>query len=375
MLTNYDREGIDNMNQQVRIGMVGSGYFGGQLARTLHRLKGACVTAVHGGSQAQALADELGCACVEQLEQLVEREDVDAIVVASPNHAHEAPVLQAARNGKHVFCEKPVALKLETCERMIGACRKAGVMFMAGHIMHFMNGVDQAKRWIAEGAIGRPIVCSSERTGWEDKQPAVSWKKNNATSGGHLFHHIHELDMLQAIMGPARSVCTAGGNLAHQGEAYGDEEDVLLLTIEFASGGLGTMQLGSGFRMGEHFVKINGTEGALLIDLKRSRVELRRGSQVESHLLHDTADEDEQRAAWYRQADRGIAYGRRASEMPGWLTSLIRKEMVAFRDAIQGKPIAASMQPLFDGTAARSSIATAEASMQSLRSKTWTAVR
>ncbi|MFK7692481.1 Gfo/Idh/MocA family protein [Paenibacillus sp. HJGM_3] len=362
------------MKKPLQIGLVGSGYFGGQLARALHALEDTTVTAVHGGSRAAALAEELGCALEERLEALMERSDVDAVVVASPNHAHEAPVLLAARHGKHVFCEKPVALSLDDCERMLAACREAGVLFMAGHIMHFMNGVGQAKQWIEDGAIGRPIVCSSERTGWEDQQPSVSWKKNNATSGGHLFHHIHELDLMQAVMGPARSVSMAGGNLAHHGEGYGDEEDVLLLTLEFERGGLGTMQLGSGFRLGEHFVKINGTEGAILIDLKRSTVELRRGGRVEGHLLHDTPEQDEARAAWYRQADRGIAYGRNATEMPDWLTALIRKEMTAFRDAVLGRPIPAPMQALFDGSAARSSIATAEASMRALREQRWVEV-
>ncbi|WP_376773934.1 Gfo/Idh/MocA family oxidoreductase [Paenibacillus phytorum] len=242
---------------------------------------------------------------------------------------------------------------------------------MAGHIMHFMNGVRQVKQWILDGEIGRPIVCHSERTGWEDQQTTVSWKKNNATSGGHLFHHIHELDFLQAIMGPAVSVCMAGGNLAHQGEGFGDEEDVLLLTLKFADGTLGTMQYGSGFRWGEHFVKINGTEGAILLDLKNSKVELNKGGYITSHNLNYSAEEDLERAQSYQKVDSGVAYGTAVSKMPHWLATLIEKEMTAFRDAVQGKPVQESLQSLFDGTAATTSIVTAEAAMASLRTKKW----
>ncbi|NOV00714.1 Gfo/Idh/MocA family protein [Paenibacillus planticolens] len=360
--------------KSVRFGVVGSGYFGGELARTLNRLEGSSVVAVHGGSRAALLAEELQCEAVESLEDLMRREDIVAIIVASPSHAHKEPVMLAAKHGKHVFCEKPIALTLSDCEAMVQACRSAGVVFMAGHIMHFMRGVNQVKAWIASGEIGRPLVCHSERTGWEDKQANVSWKKNNATSGGHLFHHIHELDFLQAIMGPAVSVCMAGGNLAHQGEGFGDEEDVLLLTLAFADGTLGTMQYGSGFRWGEHFVKINGTEGAILLDLKQSKVELNQNGRIVSRNLNETDEEDMERAQSYQKVDGGITYGTAASQMPSWLATLIGKEMSAFRDAVLGLPIDASVHKLFDGTAATTSIATAEAAMVSLREKRWVSI-
>ncbi|NOU74217.1 gfo/Idh/MocA family oxidoreductase [Paenibacillus sp. LMG 31458] len=357
--------------KNVRFGVVGSGYFGGELARVLNQLEGSRVVAVHGGSRVVSLSEELQCEAIDRLEDMVNRDDIDAIVVASPNHVHKDPVIQAAKHGKHVFCEKPIALTSSDCEEMVVACRASGVLFMAGHIMHFMNGVRQVKQWILDGEIGRPIVCHSERTGWEDQQTTVSWKKNNATSGGHLFHHIHELDFLQAIMGPAVSVCMAGGNLAHQGEGFGDEEDVLLLTLKFADGTLGTMQYGSGFRWGEHFVKINGTEGAILLDLKNSKVELNKGGYITSHNLNYSAEEDLERAQSYQKVDSGVAYGTAVSKMPHWLATLIEKEMTAFRDAVQGKPVQESLQSLFDGTAATTSIVTAEAAMASLRTKKW----
>lgn len=359
--------GIDN----VRIGIAGSGYFGGEIARIIKQMVGVELIAVHGGSRAAALAEELQTESLELLEELVARDDIDAIVVATPSYFHKEPVMAAARNGKHIFCEKPIALTLGDCEEMLKACQASGVVFMAGHIMHFMRGVERMKEWLAAGEIGRPIVCHSERTGWEDKQPIVSWKKNNATSGGHLFHHIHELDLVQAIMGPATAVCMAGGNLAHQGEGYGDEEDVLLLTLKFADGTLGTMQYGSGFRKGEHYVKINGTEGAIVLDLKNSKVELHKQGRYFVERLNETEEEDDERKQSYLKIDGGVTYGTAKSQVPRWLATLIEKEMSAFRDAIQGKPIHDSLSLLFNGEAARSSIATAEAAMVSLREEKW----
>ena len=359
----------------VRFGVVGSGYFGGELARIIRSMDGTGLVAVYGGSRAESLSQELGCDNMNSLEELAAREDIDAVIVASPSHLHKEHVLRIAKHGKHVFCEKPVALHFSDCAEMIEACRSANVLFMAGHIMHFMNGVGQVKQWIEDGEIGKPIVCHSERTGWEDKQAVVSWKKIKATSGGHLFHHIHELDFLQSIMGPAVSVCAAGGNLAHHGDGFGDEEDVLLITLEFADGTFATMQYGSGFRWGEHYIKINGTEGAILLDMKNSEVKLKKGGQIITRPLHDSEEENLERAMSYREKDAGVTYGNANSKVPGWLANLMKKEMACFRDAILGKPIEKNVKHLFDGSAAKSSIATAEAAMQSLQKKKWVHIR
>lgn len=356
---------------KIRFGVVGSGYFGGELARIVGGMEEARLVAVHGGSRAVALAEELGCEAEERLEDLTAREDIDAIIVASPSHVHREAVMHAAKHGKHVFCEKPVALSAADCEEMLRACREAGVLFMAGHIMHFMNGVRQTKAWIRDGKIGKPILCHAERTGWEEKQATVSWKKNVATSGGHLFHHIHELDLVQAIMGPAEGVYMAGGNLAHSGEGFGDEEDALLLTLDFPGGALGTMQYGSGFRYPGHFIRINGTEGAILLDLTHSEALLKKNGDVTVHPLHDTNEENRERAASYLNKDEGVSYGTAKSKLPGWLSNLMKQEMACFRDAVQGKPIAEEFRSLIDGTAAISSVRTAETAMASLRAKQW----
>ncbi|WP_216624775.1 Gfo/Idh/MocA family protein [Paenibacillus foliorum] len=357
--------------ERVRFGIVGCGYFGGGLAHILAGLEHCEVKLVFGGRRARLLAKELGCAQAQSLEELMDSKDIDAVIVASPSHLHHENVIRAARTGKHVFCEKPAALSLKHCQAMLDACQKAKVQMMVGHIYYFVNGLVQVRQWIEEGVIGKPIAIHSERTGWEPRQAEVSWKKNNETSGGHLFHHIHELDLLQSIMGQAAAVCTAGGNLAHLGEGYGNEEDILLLTLEFQGGAVGTMQYGSGFRWGEHYIKINGTEGAIRIDFKRSKVYLKKDGRESEHLLHGTEEEDEERASFYRQMDGGVAYGKDTSQLAAFLVSMMKAEMTAFRDSLRGIPIPERIKPLFDGTAAYSSVAAAEAALSSLREKQW----
>lgn len=75
------------------------------------------------------------------------------------------------------FCEKPIALSYEDCKEMVEACKENGVIFMAGHIMNFFNGVHHAKELINQGVVGDVLYCHTARNGWEEQQPSISWKK------------------------------------------------------------------------------------------------------------------------------------------------------------------------------------------------------
>ena len=203
---------VDTGMDTVRYGIVGTGYFGAEMGRSLAALPGALVAAVYDPENARPVAQELGARVSDGIEELCRADDVDVVVVASPNGAHLEPVLAAAQAGKHVFCEKPIALSYQDCADMVEATGRAGVLFMAGHVTNFMAGVRHTKRLIADGVIGDVLFCRAVRTGWEDAKPSVSWKKQRALSGGHLYHHIHELDLVQSIMGPARVATTTASS-------------------------------------------------------------------------------------------------------------------------------------------------------------------
>ena len=225
--------------------IVGTGYFGAELGRILNEQEGARVVAVLDPDNAPAIAQELHCDLETDLEVLCARPDVDAVIVATPNYLHKEPVLCAARHKKNIFCEKPIALSYADCDEMVRAAEENGVVFMAGHVMNFFRAVRRTKQFIAEGKIGKVLYCHSARNGWEEEQPSVSWKKIRAKSGGHLYHHIHELDCIQFLMGPATEVTMVGGNVAHQGEHFGDEDDMLFLQLEFGNNTYAVVEYGS----------------------------------------------------------------------------------------------------------------------------------
>ncbi|MBD2861167.1 Gfo/Idh/MocA family oxidoreductase [Paenibacillus oceani] len=209
----------------------------------------------------------------------------------------------------------------------------------------------------------------AKRNGWEEAQAEVSWKKKRAISGGHLYHHIHELDFIQFLMGPARHVCMSGGNVAHQGELYGDEDDMLFITLEFEGNRYATLQYGSAFRWSDHFVKIQGTKGAILIDLQDVKVVLKSPEGERRFLLHESQEEDDDRTRIYKglEMDGAIMYGKPDKTPPMWLGSIMKKEMIYFHSIMQGAEVEEEFKPLLDGTAARASIATADALTISLR--------
>lgn len=353
----------------VRYGIVGVGYFGAEMGRCLAARDDAAVTVVHDPENAEVVASELGARVALSVAELCSADDVDVVLIASPNWAHLEPVLLAARAGKHVFCEKPISLSYEDCAAMLEATRLAGVLFMAGHVTNFMAGVRRTKELIGQGVIGDVLFCRATRTGWEDPRPSVSWKKTRELSGGHLYHHIHELDLVQSIMGPARMVTMVGGNVAHKGAGFGDEDDMLIITLEFDGDRFAAMEYGSAFRWPEHHVLIQGSKGAIRIDMREVGCELRTPERHERFLLHRTQEEDDGRRAIQldRGADGPIMYGSPADRTPAWLMGIIEEELEYFQSLVKGGEPLEEFAALTDGSAATAAIATADALTLSMK--------
>ena len=357
------------MKRQVNYAITGCGFLGSAQAEIVRELDHARLVVVHSRTleSAQRVAAANACEATTDLAEVLERDDVDALIVATPNHLHRQPVIDAARRGKHVFCEKPFALSLDDADAMLRACRRAGVTLLVGHMMRFYPGLQQVKRIIQDGRIGRPLVAHVERTGWEHPQATISWKKQRAYSGGHLFHHIHEIDLLLWLLGTVESVFAVGGNLAHRGPGFGDEDDIVLMNLEFASGAVGSMQYGSGFRWGEHLMKINGDSGAIFLDNKRSSIAIMdaRGAVRQLPLFDDTAS-NESMVALFRRTDGGVAYGRPGEPLAEYLYQAIRAELEYFNEVLLGRPIGTDKADLFSGAAARASIEVAQGALEAM---------
>lgn len=350
--------------------VVGVGYFGAELGRIMNEQEGARVVAVLDPENAETIAKEFHCDVETDLDAICARPDVDAVIVATPNYLHKEPVLTAAKHKKHIFCEKPMALSYRDCDEMVRTAEENGVIFMAGHVMNFFRSVRHAKRLIQEGAIGDVLYAHSARNGWEEPQAEISWKKIRSKSGGHLYHHIHELDCIQFIMGHATQVTMTGGNVAHKGEQFGDEDDMLFLNLEFGNGTYAICEYGSAFHWPEHYVLIQGTKGAIRIDMCNVGMTVKNAEGKEEHyLVHESKEEDDDRTRIYHstEMDGAIQYGHPGKKPPLWLHGIMKNEMKFFNGIMHGEPVTDEFRPLLTGDAARAAIATADAATLSLR--------
>lgn len=352
----------------IRFGILGCGYFGAEFARAIMEMEEASLEAVYSpGISAERLSQEVGCQKKDSLEEIMEDPLIDAVIVATPNDLHYRDVKLAAAAGKHVFCEKPFALSASEAIEMTSECRKAGITLMVGHIMHFYPGIEGVKTMIEDGFFGDILTMHVERTGWEEKKQELSWKKLQEKSGGHLFHHIHEIDIMQWFMGMPTEIYGVGGNLGHGEEGFGNEDDVLLLTAGFGGRAYATLQYGSGFRMGNHLIRVNGSKAGAVIDFKKAVIYISdKDGRRELPLFRDEAST----AAVFElfaRTDGAISYGNPSERPPEYIAVPLREELRLFCKVLEGGGIPESKKDLFDGTSAVNSVRIAQAGLKARR--------
>jgi len=194
------------MPEQVGIGMVGSGFMGLTYSEAIRgQVTGARLVAITGGRRAQSLAADYGVPASETIDDLVGRDDVDAIVVATPDQSRLEITRKAAAAGKHVLVEKPMAPTVAACDEMIQVCEQAGVNLGVVKTERFRTITRKAKQLIDDGQIGPiwmmrtlsafPITLT--RDVFEERQ----WMYDPDSGGLFLGMATHNADFLRWLSG------------------------------------------------------------------------------------------------------------------------------------------------------------------------------
>jgi predicted dehydrogenase len=231
----------------VRIGLLGSGFVTSIHFEALRRLPAARVVAVASPSpgHAEQFAAERGIARhFTDYRSLLDLPEVDLVILGLPNHLHCSATCDAAAAGKHVVVEKPMAMNLAQCDRMIAACEQAGVMLGYAEELCFAPKYVRLKELVNEGAFGKiHLVKQSEK----HDGPHAPWFFDTMRSGGGVTFDMgcHAIEFFRWILGGAsatgkatiHSVYAQMGTYGHSGKTSGDDEAVLLLT--FAGGAIG----------------------------------------------------------------------------------------------------------------------------------------
>jgi predicted dehydrogenase len=176
----------------------------------------------------------------DQAEALVADPEVDAVYVATPPYAHREYTLMAARVGKPVYVEKPMAVAVAACEEMLQACRAANVPLLVAYYRRALPRFLKVKELVASGRIGEPRAVTIALYMRHVSPPAgqSDWRVDPSLAGGGRFVDMacHTLDFLDYVLGPIRA---ARGLAANQAGLY-RAEDIVAAAFEFACGVQGT---------------------------------------------------------------------------------------------------------------------------------------
>jgi predicted dehydrogenase len=227
----------------MRIGIVGAGSMGyahapawKMIAPMGAELVG--VTARHKDT-ANALAKQYGIQVCDSYEALLA--DVDIVDICTPTNLHRNMTVQAAEAGKHVFCEKPIALTLEDGRAMIDACEKANVRLFVGLVVRFFPQYMAAQQAIASGQIGNVGVIRLTRAGYQPRKSLDNWFTDENRSGGMTLDlMIHDYDVARWLGGNVKRVFAR----SVRSKQRGAPGDYALVTLRFENGAIGHIEGG-----------------------------------------------------------------------------------------------------------------------------------
>jgi predicted dehydrogenase len=292
------------MKKELRIGLIGSKFMGRAHSNAWKKaglffdvalqpvLQVAC--ARHQASLSEFAAQWGWLQTETDWKKVVSSPDVDVIDIALPQHLHHEIALAAAKEGKHVFCEKPVAMSSRQAEEMLRVCEQNKVVHYLNHNYRRTPAVAFARKLIEAGRIGRIFHwrCAYQQDWIVDPAFPLTWQLRSETAhaGPQWDLNSHAVDLAHYLVGPIATVSAltaqfveerplaneaSSGNL--QAEALGETkgrvtvEDAALMLVQFANGAAGSFEatrFATGRKNALTF-EIYGSKGSILFDLER----------------------------------------------------------------------------------------------------------
>jgi myo-inositol 2-dehydrogenase / D-chiro-inositol 1-dehydrogenase len=229
------------MMDNLSVGILGAGWMAQEHARVLGSLDGVSLDAVcdTDRERAEDLARGTGARVYPDWRDLLDREDLGALVVAIPPLAHREPTVEALGRGLPVYLEKPIARTLEDAAAIVAAAEAAGTVCAVGYQWHALDVLDDLRRLLEGEQIGLLVGTSIGPT---QSRP---WFLDRRAGGGNLLERgSHHLDLARAVGGDVVSVQAAAGRVQlarSTGDYGGDIDDAVTILLELASGALATI--------------------------------------------------------------------------------------------------------------------------------------
>ena len=243
------------MVKSLSIGILGAGFMGQTHGTRLINQEGVTVSAICDANPeaGKSLQQKLGgtAELFVEFDRMLKKAALDVLYVCIPPFAHLGQVEKAAKQGIHIFIEKPVAINLERAESMVHAIDQAGVVSQVGYHNRFRKGLDEFHKLLISGVSGRPTLFQGR---YWCNMLGGSWWRSKTGSNGQVFEQvIHIYDLAMYLLGEPVSVCAFMGNLSHQNIPDYTIEDTSAAIIRFKSGSIASI-VGSNNAMPQNYI-------------------------------------------------------------------------------------------------------------------------
>lgn len=230
------------MPSQLNLGLIGAGRIGRVHAESIYRIPNARVTAVADVfvDNAKQCAADYGIPVAHQDHRaLLDDPAIDAVVICSSTDTHTQFIIEAAEAGKHVFCEKPIALDLAEIDSALETVERCGVKLQIGFNRRFDSNFRHLHEVVEAGGIGTPHLVRI--TSRDPAPPPISYVK---VSGGlFLDMMIHDFDMVRYLVGAeVEEVHAIGAVLVDPAIGEAGDIDTAIVTLKFSNGALGVIE-------------------------------------------------------------------------------------------------------------------------------------
>jgi len=233
------------MSKEVNFAIIGLG-MGANRAKTAATTPGSKLVCVCDlvEEKAKAIATQYGCDYSTDMNRVFERDDVDVVGVMTPSGTHADVAIKAVKAGKNVFTTKPMDIKVEKCDALIAAAKKAHVVLAVDFDCRYSEVNRRLAKFISDGGLGKLILADLQMKwyrdqGYYDGGFPAGWRKDLRYEGGSVANQgVHSLDLLLWWIGPVKEVYGRSGTLAHNIKT----EDITVAMLTFKNGAWGVVE-------------------------------------------------------------------------------------------------------------------------------------
>ena len=239
---------------------------------------------------AEEFAKEFGAKkCFADWRELVRDEETDAVYIATPVFLHREQTVAAAENGKHVLCEKPLAMNAAECDEMIAACRANGVKLGVAYYRPFYPLIEKVKQILASGEIGKTVVAQINSFEYFNPTSEHSrfWLIEKEKSGGGpmMDFGCHRLEVLTNLFGKITQIKSVLGKSAFERET----EDTAIASMKFESGAFANLTVTHAAIEPQDTLVVFGTKGSIHVPVLNKgeiKIKTENGERTELHAPH-----------------------------------------------------------------------------------------